>query len=59
MQQELVEFEKEEEERRVKEIVENDDDELVLAELRPKSTPEKVNILYWRYFLVLFRKLLI
>lgn len=41
MQQELVEFEKEEEtEKRIKE--KSDDDELALAEIRPKSTPEKV-----------------
>lgn len=43
MKQELVEFEKEdEEERRLRENVDNDE-ELAVAEIRPKSTPEKVN----------------
>lgn len=43
MKKELVEFEKEEEEeRRIRERVENNEDELIVAEIRPKSTPEKV-----------------
>lgn len=47
MKKELVEFEKEEEEeRRLREIVENNEDELLVAEIRPKSTPEKVGHIF-------------
>lgn len=41
MKEELVEFEKEEEERRIRERIENEED-MSLVEARPKSTPEKV-----------------
>ncbi|XP_044742521.1 protein lap4 isoform X3 [Chrysoperla carnea] len=42
MKQELVEWEKEEEEKRIRERIEHTDEELSLVEARPKSTPEKV-----------------
>lgn len=45
MTDELVEFEKEEE-KRLRERVENTDDEMSLVEARPKSTPEKVRVIY-------------